>query len=1143
MNAVLRSLGCAALLAAPVLWADDIELYTNPIANPSKPPMTVLMVDLNFNATDIICNNVLLSAECDTLRQQLTLAQLFEFLGADGNAVRTTVKTLSLGVVDTNTLLNVNVNALTASVKTLLSTALGTLVQISNLDVYRPTLRAIVRSLANVRLAVMVSHQSKGTATTSGGQSYACNFSDLASIPGDRAQTLACSNGGYVLLGFIDLLNDPLQQNLNTVLNRLDTLAVNGMGDGSHPYQGKELYYELSQYLKGDKIYNGHLGYFDYGDTNAATNLNQQSAALSWDPAIENGASYKSALDQFGVCDTINVLNVMLSNSQLESDSDKALALRFPGADADRNGQTSFAELVTAARDTGFTHRSSPVKLNSYFLVNGTTTAPLVGLLQNAGTTVLAAPNILGLFGLGRTVAESLQPVLIVNASLLTPSLTVDLASPNRTLEDAFFGYFKPAPQQKPVWAGNLKKLALRESGGVSRFYDANGSDAIADDGRIKDSALTFWTDTTRLGGRSGDGREATLGGAGQAIPGFSSGAPGRANSETGKRKLYYDKYSPGAALAALDADDTNVKAELKTPLGAANNIEAQELLLYARGYDVGTTAANKGVGASLVARSWIHGAVLHSRPVAINYGGTVPDVRVVYGSADGWLRMVRSRGTGAGQESWAFMPRAVMDQQKGLRENAGGSKFAYGVDGAPVALVVDRGTGGGAPDGVLSGANSADKAYVFFGLRRGGSHYYALDVSKPDSPRLAWRIGPDGLFNSSGQVGTSADFAQLGLTFSTPAVGRMRFPSGSGTTEGYVLVFGGGYDGGRDAGNGRLGKDLQRGSDNRLGANDTKGNAIFIVNAETGELIWKAVKGGAPAWSGILRSYTQPLLEDSIPSEIAVLDTTGDGLLDRFYVGDAGGRVWRGDLPGADPNQWTLSAIASIGRHADTSVAADRRFFHAPDYVPVRGEGGNYDAVVFATGDREDPLNLATQNWLYALRDTDLTSGKTAAEVLFNESQLKHQADFADLGTRCGTGGVTCSTGADLSTGWRIKLKDSGEKAMSQPLTVGGTVLLTAFVPPGSDSSQCVPSEGSSKLYAVKLADSRPAVTEFSVDSDGDPRTERLRAAGLPGEVTSAGIGTALASTDLVATYTRKFYPLYWRERRGDEERPVPQK
>ena len=88
----------------------------------------------------------------------------------------------------------------------------------------------------------------------------------------------------------------------------------------------------------------------------------------------------------------------------------------------------------------------------------------------------------------------------------------------------------------------------------------------------------------------------------------------------------------------------------------------------------------------------------------------------------------------------------------------------------------------------------------------------------------MLWKIG-----KTSG-----GDFDELGLTFSTPVVGKVKY-NGSSVD---VLVFAGGYNGGwNSAYTTRVGKDLND-------ADDTVGNAIYIVNALTGQLIWKAIQG-----------------------------------------------------------------------------------------------------------------------------------------------------------------------------------------------------------------------------------------------------------------------------------------------------------
>ena len=65
------------------------------------------------------------------------------------------------------------------------------------------------------------------------------------------------------------------------------------------------------------------------------------------------------------------------------------------------------------------------------------------------------------------------------------------------------------------------------------------------------------------------------------------------------------------------------------------------------------------------------------------------------------------------------------------------------------------------------------------------------------------------------------------------------------------------------------------------------------------------------------------------------LLDTNNDGYLDRLYVGDTGGRLWRADFPGADRGAWTLRQFVRVDnlsdrKHAGSVIVNDGngRFF-----------------------------------------------------------------------------------------------------------------------------------------------------------------------------------------------------------------------
>ena len=436
-------------------------------------------------------------------------------------------------------------------------------------------------------------------------------------------------------------------------------------------------------------------------------------------------------------------------------------------------------------------------------------------------------------------------------------------------------------------------------------------------------------------------------------------------------------------------------------------------------------------------------------------------------------LRMIRntsSSGLEMGTEAWAFVPRRTLEAQKTLRANGVGMKHPYTIDGAPVAFIQDRNR-----DGTISAADG-DRVYLYVGMRRGGKAYYAFDVTNPESPDLMWTIDDSG------------DFAELGYTFSNPRVGLVRTVAGPTP----AIMFAGGYDMNKDT----------RGT---VGSNDSEGNAIYVVNAETGDLIWKVRRGGGGAGTTV---FEHPDMVDSIPSTLATGDTDGDGLTDRIYVGDTGGRVWRVDMKGADTTKWRATVLASIGRHASGSadIEVDRRFFHRPDIVQSQDEKGLYDAVIIGSGNRPNPLDSGglTRDFLYMIKDR-----RTVAGSGFDRNY--QHGDFGDVTDNCLQAG-TCSI--DLVNGWRLGLEDQGEKALSTPLTINGKVFFTTYLPKaGTGATACSPSEGGGRLYAVGLQDGRAVLNYNTSDDTADnpdeattrsDRSVELQSLGIPAEVVS---------------------------------------
>jgi type IV pilus assembly protein PilY1 len=671
--------------------------------------------------------------------------------------------------------------------------------------------------------------------------------------------------------------------------------------------------------------------------------------------------------------------------------------------------------------------------------------------------------------------------------------------------------------------------------------------------GRLRFDALTYWTDVQTLPPGDGaaiadnaDGPVVTRGGAGQKIDGYvrySSGQSGSveyfigdANSDTpvngyGARQLFYEP-ATGRQFEPLNADPATVEAigPLLDPLAQLTEEALLNLLKWARGQDSDHGSAS--------ARSWIMGEVMHSRPVALNYGATAgyskanPNIHLLFGSGAGVFHVLENtdtNGRDSGREVFGFYPRELLANIPWRHEGTGtASHVSYGVDGAPVVLRADKNG-----DGTLD-HRAGDEAYVYFGLRRGGSSYFALDVSDPDAvPELLWKISPT----------AGSDFDELGLTFSTPVVGRVNY---SGVPVD-VLVFGGGYDGGwNEDRTARRGKDL--GADD-----DVVGNAIYIVNARTGELVWKAVRGVTGASSN--SHFEHAGLADSIPSPVSAL-VTPQGVIHRLYVGDSGGAVWRVDLPPSPGgnedyrrDHWSISKLADLGADAaepDGAPSADRRFFHAPDIVQSYDAVGDFDGVLIQSGNQADPNETLVQNALFYIKDRITMTGSSliqAENAVNNPPGRYRYADLPDQ-TSCIVGTETLAPGegsgacADrsLASGWKVLFQNTGEKGLSSPLTDGGRVFASTFTP--GAISTCSGQGGQGRLYALRLGNASAVANGKIVYDLGEGVPAAPEAVGDIIYIPGRGADLYDLDGDGVRDYTKflpseavRLYRTYWRE------------
>jgi type IV pilus assembly protein PilY1 len=396
------------------------------------------------------------------------------------------------------------------------------------------------------------------------------------------------------------------------------------------------------------------------------------------------------------------------------------------------------------------------------------------------------------------------------------------------------------------------------------------------------------------------------------------------------------------------------------------------------------------------------------------------------------------------GAELWAFIPPSLLPNLKKLN----GDTIEFFVDGAAKVYI------------------GTDKTILIFGLRRGGDRYVALDITERLSPKFLWEISP-----------STEGFQELGQTWSTPHLGKILLASG----EKWVALIGGGYDPNQDKTN---------------PAGDIVGRGIYVVDILTGGLIWS------------YSNASNAEMRYCIPSDVARVDTNGNGKIDRLYVGDLGGRMWRFDIGDPNPSSWT----AKILFDSNAGTSDKRKIFYPPD-VTLEKDNGNYEIVLFGTGDREHPKEITVLNRLYAVKDRNPTTPLTETDLVDVTLDLLQDPN-TPLAQK--TSILQSLTEKD---GWLIKLdQNPGEKSLSIPVVFYGIVYYTTFSPTEGDGADiCFLGEGTSKFYALKYKSGNAAFNlDLTNDAEGTVISRSDRSMTIGATIPSGVVITFIGGTSV---------------------------
>jgi type IV pilus assembly protein PilY1 len=478
--------------------------------------------------------------------------------------------------------------------------------------------------------------------------------------------------------------------------------------------------------------------------------------------------------------------------------------------------------------------------------------------------------------------------------------------------------------------------------------------------------------------------------------------------------------------------------AGITAALVGAPATERNSVIQWARGLDL----VDEDDDGDITDTRHVMGDPLHVTPAAVIFSGTVaaPDQAIFFATNDGYFHAID------GSELWSFIPSRLLPRLHDLYLNNLSPSKQYGLDGNIVVYIQN--------DDGLPTITGPEEVILLFGMRRGGDAVFALKVTDRAHPELLWEVD-------------SGDLPGLGQTWSDPVVAKVDF--GSGPKE--VAIFGGGYDAAQDGAGYRA---------------DSVGNAIYMVDLANGNLIWSA---GNPTQRPGVHDLGLVDMKNSIPAPVKVLDLSRDGLADRMYASDTGGRIWRfdivnGNAPGTLVEGGVMASLGAADLGPTPPASDVRRFYVEPDIASVVADDQLYLTVNIGSGFRAHPLDTMIDDEFYSIRD-------------FHPFDVIASADYTSPVTRADLIDITNLNHPSLlaaDAGWRLSMGvGTGEKIMAESFTFSGEIFFTSFTPDAGVGASCVLSAGLNKLYRISLLDGSPTTNlDQSVDDTVLTETDR---------------------------------------------------
>jgi hypothetical protein len=676
----------------------------------------------------------------------------------------------------------------------------------------------------------------------------------------------------------------------------------------------------------------------------------------------------------------------------------------------------------------------------------------LGGMARAGGGKYFAAVNEDAIVNALTSIFSEIQAV---NSTFASAALPISATNRAQNANQVYIGMFRPDQTDHPRWFGNLKRYQVDNFNGSSDLGGYDGKSAVsATTGFVTPCAVSWWTNdggdywydttldqsrifitqslvagttwgsatddsnfakgtcgTTGLWTDSPDGPTVEKGAAAQMLRGQAS-------------RTVYTVPATATATASFTPFNTSYVTGI-----SGNSIVNANIVNFIRGQDV--TGEIAGLPSS-ARRPSIHGEVIHSRPLPVDYGGST-GVVVYYGAGDGVYHAVSGN---SGQELWSFVAPETYPRLQRLMDN---SPLVQAPAPTPPGQTQLAGT---SPkpfyfDGSTGQYQNTDnsKVWIYPAMRRGGRMLYSFDVTTPTSPTLKWRRGCP---NLTDDTGCTTGMDGVGQTWSTPQLANVNGYKVGGANAPVVIV-GGGYDGCEDA-------DTASPS-----CSSPKGARVYVLDANTGDVI---------------RAFST---DRSVIADLALVDTNFDGVVDAAYAADTGGNIYRVDFPttATDSTSWAIHKVAYTNV---TPGDSHRKFQFEPSVLPYQGKV----YVAISSGDREHPLSVSypyttpVVNRFYVYLDDP---ARTTATDLDGNKMLDKSG-----------GTPSCSSPGILpggsSYGWHMDLNlfGQGEQGVTSPIIIGGMVSFSTNRPVVS-GAMCTTSLGEARGYWVNLLNGSGAI------------------------------------------------------------------